>query len=179
MKNLPNVISVIRIIGTIALMFIEALTAWFYAVYIFCGISDVVDGWIARKTKNTSELGSRLDSAEDLLLYSVMLVKVFPKLWEVLPAGIWITVAVLVLLRLISYSLAAVKFKRFASLHTYMNKATGAAAFAIPFFLLLPYTVELCIMGCIIAGIATVEELLRHICAKEYNENRKTILLVK
>ena len=34
-------------------------------MYLFCGITDMVDGTIARKTKSVSEWGARLDTLAD------------------------------------------------------------------------------------------------------------------
>ena len=36
-------------------------------MYLFCGITDMVDGTIARKTKSVSETGARLDTSMDTL----------------------------------------------------------------------------------------------------------------
>ena len=56
-KNLPNCISAVRILGTASLLFIEPLSDPFLIVYTLSGITDVLDGFIARKMKTTSELG--------------------------------------------------------------------------------------------------------------------------
>ena len=42
-------------------------------IYTFAGLTDVLDGWLARKTGRASEFGARLDSVADLLFYSVLL----------------------------------------------------------------------------------------------------------
>ena len=49
MKNVPNFITCIRILGTIILLFIDPFTTGFYVLYTFCGVTDVLDGLIARK----------------------------------------------------------------------------------------------------------------------------------
>ena len=49
-KNLANIITTTRLIGTIALLFTEPLSKAFYAIYIWCGFSDILDGFVARKT---------------------------------------------------------------------------------------------------------------------------------
>lgn len=176
LKALPNIITALRIVGTACLLFIVPYSSLFYVVYSVAGASDVLDGFLARKLKVTSELGAKLDSIADLLFYSVMLIRIFPVLLDTLPIGIWIAVISLIVLRLCTYIFAAVKFRRFASQHTYMNKTTGAAAFALPYFMKTSIANAYCVFGCVIAGLATVEELFIHLRMKEYNPKVKTIL---
>ena len=166
-KNIPIFVTSFRIIGTVCLLFLDALSKPFYIVYTLAGISDALDGFVARKLKVSSEFGAKLDSVADLLFYSVMAVKILPILLKKLPTEIWIAVGIILFLRLCSYLIAAWKYKRFASLHTYMNKVTGAGVFLIPYVILLPFFVVYCAILSIIAGIATCQELFIHIGNKE------------
>ncbi|MBE5922300.1 MAG: CDP-alcohol phosphatidyltransferase family protein [Lachnospiraceae bacterium] len=178
-KQLPNVVTAFRIVGTIWMAFTKPLSKWFYVAYTLCGISDILDGMLARKFKATSEFGAKLDSIADLLFYTVMAVKILPILMKVLPVATWYMLAAVIVLRIMSYTLAAIKYKRFASLHTYMNKVTGLATFAIPYFIIFPFFAIYSYIGCSIAGVATIEELLMHIRAKEYQPGVKTIFVQK
>ena len=76
-----DMITLVRIAGTMALIFLRPLSAIFYWIYTLAGVTDALDGWIARKTKTASEFGARLDSIADLFFYAVMLVRIFPILW--------------------------------------------------------------------------------------------------
>ena len=87
--NIPNCITMIRILGTICLLFTEASTKEFFIIYSICGLSDVFDGMIARLTQTVSAFGAKLDSAADLIFYAVMVLKIFPDLIETLPFEIW------------------------------------------------------------------------------------------
>lgn len=173
--NLSNCITAARMIGTLCLIPVQPLSPAFYGLYTLTGLTDVLDGWIARKMGNASELGAKLDSIADLIFYAVMLIKTFPILWIRLPVEIWYAVAMVLLLRLSAYLAAAIKYRRFASLHTYMNKLTGAAVFCVPYVIALPFAVPFCWAACGIAVIASREELLIHIRNKTYEQNRKTI----
>lgn len=174
--TLPNIITSLRIVGTILLFFIHPFTVAFYMIYTFCGVTDVLDGFIARRTNSISEFGSKLDSIADLLFYSIMIIKIFPKLLEVLPMQVWYMVAGVLIIRSAAYLLAAIKYRKFASLHTYMNKVTGLVVFSIPYFIREPYAVMVCKVIAIIAGTAALEELIMHIVRKEYKPGVKTIL---
>jgi len=176
--NFPNLITALRIVGTVFLLFIKPLDLWFLITYFFAGITDVLDGYIARKTNSSTELGAKLDSIADLLFYAVMLTKIFPILFQRLPKEIWGFLAIILLIRAISYLTAAIKFHVFSSLHTVMNKVTGLAVFTIPFYLLTDFEVPLSWGVCVIAVIASLEELFIHILSKEYDESTNSIITV-
>ena len=43
-KHLPNIITALRIVGSIGLLFCNVAGWQFWTLYIFCGISDMIDG---------------------------------------------------------------------------------------------------------------------------------------
>ena len=174
-EHIPNFITSLRIVGTAIWLFTKPLSKWFYIIYFFTGFTDVIDGFIARRLKITSEFGAKLDSVADMLFYTVMLSVMFPALWDLLPTGIWYLLGIVLAVRLTSYAVAAIKYHRFASTHTWLNKLTGAVVFAIPFVLLLPWDIPLCWAICITGGVASIEELLIHIASKSYDPKVKSI----
>ena len=174
--NTADAVTFLRIAGTLLLVFLRPLSMGFFGVYALTGLTDVLDGWIARKAKTASDFGARLDSIADLLFYTVMLLRVFPILWHTLPVDIWYGVAVILILRISAYGVAAVKYRRFASLHTYLNKVTGAAVFLIPFLLVTELAVVYCRITCAIAAAAALEELLIHLLRQTCRANTKSIL---
>ena len=170
-RLIPNLITSLRIVGTVCLLGVKPFSPAFYVVYTLSGLSDALDGWIARKYGLITEFGAKLDSAADLMYYAVMIIRIFPMLWDVLPKWIWILVGAVTLLRLTSYGVAAVKFRRFASLHTIMNKITGAMVFALPYMIQTPAAFPFCLGVCAVSGIGTTQELIVHIRSKEYPAN--------
>ena len=80
MKLLANGITTIRIICSIALLFFQVFSLAFYTLYITAGVSDMMDGWVARRTHTTSELGAKLDTIADIVFVIVCLVKLLPVL---------------------------------------------------------------------------------------------------
>ena len=173
--NPANTVTFLRMIGTLALAAIRPFSAGFYILYALTGFTDVLDGWIARKTKLASEFGARMDSIADLMFYAVMLIRFFPVLWSRLPLSIWCAAAGIAAVRIISYLAAAMKYHRFASLHTYLNKLTGIAVFMIPYFAGTDYVQEFCWTACSVGIAASLEELVIHIRSKEYRPNVKSI----
>ena len=97
---MANCITGLRMLGTLVLLGLVPLSPAFYGVYALTGVTDALDGWVARKTGTASPLGARLDSCADLLFYAVMIGKLFPVLYEVLPQAIWMAVLVIVGVRM-------------------------------------------------------------------------------
>ena len=77
---MANIITIIRILCSIALLFCPVFSAVFYALYITAGVSDMLDGWVARRTHTVSELGAKLDTIADIVFVVVCLVKLLPVL---------------------------------------------------------------------------------------------------
>ena len=175
-QYLPNLITTLRIVGTATLLFLPILGPAFFVIYTFCGISDVLDGWIARSAHVTSEFGSRLDSIADMLFYAALLLKIFPILFENLPIWIWYWVFGVLILRASAYCAAAVKFHHFSSPHTYLNKLTGFLVFCVPYLIKTPVLTPCCIGVSAVALLAALEELLMHLCNKKYCEGNKTLM---
>lgn len=173
-----NFITLLRMAGTAGLLFPRPLSPVFFGLYTLTGLTDVLDGWLARKTGTSSEFGARLDSIADLLFYGAVLLRLFPVLWEALPAGIWFAVVGILLLRLGTYALAAKKFHCFAALHTWQNKPTGGMVFLLPLMLAMPLAIEYCWAVCVVALAAALEELAIHLCRDSFRADIKSIVCV-
>lgn len=174
--HIPNIITALRIVGTFGFMFTEPLGKWFYIIYFFTGVTDVLDGFLARKLNVASELGAKLDSVADMLFNITMIVKILPVLLVLLPHFVWYAVGFIALMRIASYVASAVKFKKLASLHTMMNKITGFMIFTVPFFISTPVIIPLCVTICAMGIVATVEDFFIHLKRKEYSTDVKTII---
>ena len=86
--NAADTITSVRIALSLFLPFLPLRSAGFFAAYTVTGLTDVLDGWLARRTGTTSQFGARLDSIADLLFYGVLLFRLFPVLWQTLPVSI-------------------------------------------------------------------------------------------
>ena len=150
-------------VGTALLLFIEPLSPLFIAVYTFTGVTDALDGFIARKFGTVSETGARLDSIADILFYTISLARIMPALWRNLPKTIWYVVGLLLFVRALGYAVDAFKNHRFASLHTYLNKATGFLVFGIVYVILTPAAAPYCWVVCAVGLLASCEELYIHL----------------
>ena len=173
MKAIPNYISFSRIIFSLILIFIKPLSIVFYVIYIICGFSDIVDGFIARKTDATSRLGEKIDSMADMIMVGVLLVVFYPIVNPTIQIFIW--VILIAIIRLSAMIVAMKKYKTFAMIHTYGNKITGIVLYIFP--ILIPYIRANVLMYicCIVASISAIEELVIQLTSSELRVNIKSI----
>ena len=174
-QQIPNVITSFRIFGTLLMFGCDALSPAFLIIYSLCGLSDVLDGIAARKLKAMSEFGAKLDSTADLLFYTVMAIKIWPMLVKYMPVGAWYLLWSVVALRLIMYIGYGIKYRKLSSLHTYLNKLTGLFTFLIPYVIQSAMFSWYSFLGCSVAALATVEELLIHLFKKDEHSNVKSL----
>ena len=147
---MANIITGIRIICSIALLFLPVFSPAFYTLYIAAGISDMIDGTIARKTGTVSELGSKLDTAADFILVIVCLIKFIPVLH--IPKWLIIWIIMIAAIKVINLISGYVMRKELVVLHTVMNKVTGIMLFVLP----LSFTfIDLKYSGAIVSAVAT------------------------
>jgi CDP-diacylglycerol--glycerol-3-phosphate 3-phosphatidyltransferase len=121
---MANLITGIRIVLSVALLFCPALSPAFYTLYIAAGLSDMIDGAVARKTGSVSAFGSRLDTAADLVFTAVCLIKLLPVLHIPLWLSVWI--AVIACIRAANIAAGLIRQKAFVSVHSTINKVAGA-----------------------------------------------------
>lgn len=174
-KFTPNFISLIRIIGTTVLIFTEPFSSIFFIVYFICGLSDVLDGYLARKFKLCSKFGAILDSVADTFFIIVILMKVLPSLKLELWMLLWIVL--IFIIKVLSLIIGFLRFNEVAFLHTYANKLAGIILFLTPLIYSI-LGISICI--CIVCGISTfsaLEEIIINIIAKELNLNIKSIFM--
>ena len=118
MTQLPNIISTLRIAGSVGLLLCDvtdvvlampssvttrpspselgrlSLLRPFWIIYVLCGISDIADGWLARRLKCVTKTGALLDSLADICFVACCVWKLLPILE--LPLWLWLWAGVIV-----------------------------------------------------------------------------------
>ena len=156
MKNIANYISVSRSIMSIVLLIPETFSITFYIIYIYCGISDMLDGFVARKSKDESKIGARLDSAADIIFVIVAMIKILPALN--LSKGIIIWTVIVALIKVTNVICAYIYYKKIVLPHTIANKITGFILFIAPFIIFNTNSIIFEIIICSVATFAAVQE---------------------
>jgi len=127
MKRLPNVISELRIAGSIGLLFCDVRGWPFWSLYVLCGLSDILDGWLARRLHAETEAGAILDSVADIVFVACCATRLLPVLE--IPAWLWVWAGIIVTIKIINQISALAVCKRFCFPHTVANKQTGLLLF--------------------------------------------------
>lgn len=153
---MANLITCCRIFFSLLLLFFPALSPGFYGLYLAAGLSDMLDGIVARRTDSASPLGARLDSIADLVFLAVCLIKLLPVL--MLPVWLWVWVGLIALLRLINIVSGYVCRKKLVLLHTKANKLTGALLFLLPLSLNFIQISCTAAILCAMASFAAIQE---------------------
>ncbi len=170
-RLIPNLITGIRIALSCCLLLIAPEGNVFVIVYILCGMTDVLDGYFARKWEVTSRFGALFDSIADVIFVVVILIIFIPVIeWQSWMLGI---LGLIVVIRCASVLVGMIRFHEIAFIHTYGNKAAGLALFCFPF---LYQVISLPVVVGIVCGVACVsalEELVIMVTSPELNRDRK------
>ena len=150
---MANAITISRIVSSLILLLCPTLSASFYCVYVLTGITDFLDGFIARRTRTTSQLGAKIDTMADTIFVVVCLIKFLPKIRFPLWIYTWIVVVAI-----INFILGFMVNKKYPAVHSVMNKITGVILFLLP---LTFARIDLRYSGafaCVVATFAAIQE---------------------
>ena len=153
---MANIITGFRITASLALLFCPVFSIPFYALYLTAGLSDMVDGMVARRTHTASEFGAKLDTAADFVFVTVCLIRLLP----VVEISSWLCVwiGVIAVIKGINVVSGFIIQKRFVAVHTVMNKVTGALLFALPLTVRLIELRVTAMIVCVFATFSAIQE---------------------
>ena len=127
MTQVPDLLSVSRIILCLPLLLVDAMIVPFWVLYVIAGTTDMLDGFLARRWGVESKFGARLDSLADFVFVLAVGYKLFP--WLKLPVALWMMIGLITLVKASNaFSVYLVK-QRIEFLHTKANKLTGFLLF--------------------------------------------------
>ena len=155
-KHIANIITGSRMVLSLPLLLIPLTSAWFYALYLFCGLSDMMDGTVARRTNSASEFGAKLDTVSDFVFMTVASIKFVPHFH--IPVWLWIWIGVIAMMKLGNAAWGFVRKKKLVFPHTVLNKIAGLFLFLLPVtisFVDLTYTLPIV---CTVATVAAIHE---------------------
>ena len=166
MKHLPNILSSLRMVGAIALLLSNVSSSPFWVIYTVCGISDMADGWLARKLKCATRTGALLDSLADFCFVVCCAWKLLPILE--LPQWLWLWAGVIVAIKVVNQLSALVMYGRCCFPHTIANRWAGFLLFiAVPmtFWSIVPIAIVASVAtfaaiheGCVLARAESIQK---------------------
>ena len=153
---MANAITIFRMAACIVLLFCPAFSPAFYVLYIMAGLSDILDGFAARKTNTASRFGAKLDTIADYMFVAICLIKLLPVLS--IPSWLYGWIGIIALIKVVSIISGFAVQKKFVAVHSVMNKATGALLFLLTLTIpVLPLKYS-AIVVCALATVAAIQE---------------------
>lgn len=156
-KHIANIITSSRILFSLPLLFIPLSSVWFTILYLFCGLTDMIDGTIARKTGAVSAFGATLDTIADSVFVAVCFVKILP--FMQFPTWLWTWIGIVTIIKIGNVVSGLVSHKKPVSAHTVLNKMTGFLLFLLPLTLRFVEPIYSSAIVCFMATLSAIHEL--------------------
>jgi len=175
--TLPNSLSLLRLalmpcLVSSAIMGFSNLFLWLLSI---CFLSDILDGFLARKLNQVSVLGAKLDSFGDVLTYATMILGLYllwPSIFE--EQAVFLLSATLSFL--IPLIVAMLKFGQYPSYHT-VGAKTAAVLLAPAYYLLIVIGADIWFRLVVIAYLlVAVEEIVITSILDRPKTNIKSVL---
>ena len=156
MKRIPDLISASRIALCLPLLLVDAMNMPFWTLYVMAGLTDILDGFLARRWGVESKFGARLDSLADFVFVLAVGYKLFPYLK--LPTALWSMIGLIALIKVVNAISSFVVKHRIDFPHTKANKLTGFLLFVGMMAIGQSYFVSVAWMISCIALFAAIQE---------------------
>jgi phosphatidylglycerophosphate synthase len=178
--NIPNLLSLMRLAGTPFLFLLVGLPspAWFLVGYVFLGLTDFLDGYLARALNQTSHLGSVLDTVADIAYYlstAWFLWVLFPE--YIRPNFPWLALSLGLLAAVILYTW--IRFNRVLIPHTHLGRTAGPLVVVGMLLSFQGDTTRFFLLIITLYGAAFLEMLLMFHLYGEVDLDTRTILWLK
>ena len=176
-KQLPNILSISRIVLSFLLLFFLKNLLLFILSYLLIGITDVLDGFIARKYKLESDLGAKLDSTADLVFYTILTIYFVTEHQELLLRFL-LLIFIIIAIRSANIFIGIRKYRKLIMIHTVANKISGVLIYLLPIILI--YGLHRFIPGILIlVSLSSLEESIILLTSSKYaiDVNKKSIFI--
>lgn len=182
--NLPNILSMSRGLIMPILFYLvfnldnPGFRTTFVVLYIIAGVTDALDGYIARKYDICSDLGADLDSYADILYYLGSAVFIYVLAKEALLSNIYFlgfTLTMFVAEIIISW----MKFKKPLFIHTLLSKFSGFMVFVTVILAAITEINTVLIVTILLYGISFLENIVIFFKHGEVSANFKGLLFEK
>ena len=159
--NLPDWLSVYRMVAVPVIIGVLVLEKeqWFIWLILLSLATDIADGAIARRTHQTTQRGTKLDSIGDMLTLLLMVAGLFRFKMDFLEEH-YLPLLVIAALYVGQLLFALLKFKQTTSFHTYLIKLAflllGVFYLVLFFYTFIPW---LYYIAMIAMALSLVEEI--------------------
>lgn len=153
---IANIITGCRIVASLIMIHFPVFSVGFYICYLLAGLTDMVDGTIARKLGAESEFGEKFDTIADFIFLIIALWKLVPEIE--LSVGIWIWIAVIAMIKIANVISGYMSEKKLVTFHSVTNKITGFCLFILPLTFSIIDIKYSSVAVCLFATFAAVQE---------------------
>lgn len=159
--NYPNLVSSMRILLAPLLFYFafNGMELWFLGAVLFSGFTDVLDGFLARKLNQITELGSHLDSWGDFTIYSSMAICAW-MLWPEIVLREKLYFFLIVGSFSVPVLVGLLKFHHLTSYHTWSVKLAVAITFIAYVLLFADIARWPFVVAAMLSVYAGIEEIL-------------------
>lgn len=178
--NLPNLLSLSRLLGVPLLFWLVRLEPlwWFAVAYGLLGLTDWLDGRLARAWNQTSEFGSRLDAIADLAYY----VSTAYFAWRIFPDYVRPNLPYIIAVIALYPALLLVgrlRAGRVVLPHTHLSRVAGAVVVAVVFLSFFIDTTWWLRGTILLYGVAFVEQIVMVWVYGDVPPDTRTILSLR
>ena len=156
MRLLPNILSVSRGIAGFTMLLFSVFSPWFWVLYCWGGISDMIDGALARKLGSVNGTGAVIDSLADLVFVICSAILVLPTID--LPLWVWLWIAAIGVIKLVGITIGSCRQRKLAIPHSTTNKLTGILLFCLPFAIVRFDVLIPVVIACALATFSLLED---------------------
>ena len=177
--SIPNLLSLLRLALVPVLVVAACLNEdqLFLLLLGICLLSDMLDGYFARKLQQVTEFGARLDSWADMATYAMMILEL-NLIWPTIFDQQFLYLVAATLSYVLPVVVALVRFSSFPSYHTWGAKL-AAVLIAPAFYLLVLYDEQAFFRLVIIFHVlVAMEEIAITMLLKQPKTNVASILTI-
>lgn len=131
MSPWPNIISLSRAAAAVGLLFTAVFSGPFWALYLWCGVSDMIDGPLARRLGAESRAGAAIDSIADFVFVAIACVRIIPAL--AIHIWLWLIVGAAAVSQLVRMCCLFFRRGGWDGLHDSTNRIVGLALYLATF----------------------------------------------
>lgn len=160
--NMANALTTARFLCGVLLLFFPAFSRRFLICYLLGGITDAMDGFAARRLGKATAFGAKYDTAADAVFMLAAVIKVAGT--AVIPKWLLIWIGVIFIQKALNAAVGIVKYHRFVTVHSVVNKVCGVVVFLLPLLIGGEYPMRIkaagMVFGCLFASAAAGHEFI-------------------
>ncbi len=157
-RQIPNAVTVTRIIFACVLLFSDAYSPLFYAAFSICVASDILDGTLARALSAQSDRGAKLDTFADFVFIAFTLWVLIPAV--AFPAWTLYTLIAVAAVKLAAVILNFIRKKKIEIPHSFLNKLAGLTLTICAYVLTVNVEITCIVAACVCCAAALGDIIL-------------------